>query len=81
MDSKLTLKLNKEVIGKAKDYARTNNISLSRLIENYLELLTNKKQDSRPISKQVKKLSGIVSLPEDYDYREDYRNHLANKYK
>lgn len=81
MDSKLTLKLNREVIGKAKDYARAHNISLSRLIETYLELLTNKQQDGRPISKQVKKLSGIVTLPEDYDYRKDYRDHLEKKYK
>lgn len=51
MDSKLTLKLNQEVIGKAKDYARAHKISLSRLIENYLELLTNKQQDGRSISK------------------------------
>lgn len=81
MDSKLTLKLNQEVIGKAKEYARMHNISLSRLIENYLELLTGKKQDHRPISKQVQKLSGIVTLPEDYDARQDYRDHLEKKYK
>jgi len=33
MDSKLTLKLNQQVIEKAKEYASSKKMSLSRLIE------------------------------------------------
>jgi predicted HicB family RNase H-like nuclease len=40
MDSKLTLKLNDSVIAKAKQYAKEHNISLSRMIENYLTSIT-----------------------------------------
>ncbi|MEM6806223.1 MAG: DUF6364 family protein [Bacteroidota bacterium] len=36
MNTKLTLSLNKEVIEQAKKYAKTHNVSLSSLIENYL---------------------------------------------
>ena len=36
MDTKLTLKLNQEIIEKAKNYAAEKKLSLSRLIENYL---------------------------------------------
>jgi hypothetical protein len=35
MNSKLTLKLNKDVIEKAKIYAHKNNISLSKMVEKY----------------------------------------------
>ena len=37
MDTKLTLKLDREIIEEAKKYAREKNISLSKLIESYLE--------------------------------------------
>ena len=40
MDTKLTLKLNQEIIERAKLYASDKKLSLSRLIENYLNALT-----------------------------------------
>ena len=42
MDAKLTLKLDKDVIDRAKEYASSQNRSLSRLIESYLKSLINK---------------------------------------
>ena len=44
MDTKLTLKLNQEIIEKAKIYASEKKLSLSRLIENYLNSLTSEKK-------------------------------------
>ena len=57
MDTKLTLKLNQEIIEKAKVYASQKKVSLSRIIENYLNSLTNdNKNDSTiEISPFVKK--------------------------
>ena len=86
MDKKLTLSLNERVIAKAKDYAKDNNISLSRMIENYLSALveertnTNGKESFTPL---VNRLIGIVDLPEEQEknYKEDYANYLSNKYK
>ncbi len=42
MDTKLTLKLDKQVIDKAKAYAAAQQRSLSRLIEAYLKTLVEK---------------------------------------
>lgn len=42
MNTKLTLNLNKNVIEQAKNYAKDNRVSLSKLIENYLNSLTKK---------------------------------------
>jgi len=44
MDKKLTLSLDKAIIEDAKNYAKSNNISLSKLIESYLTTLTKRKK-------------------------------------
>ena len=43
MDTKLTLRLNKNVIEKAKEYAHKHRISLSSMIEKYLDSVTTSK--------------------------------------
>jgi uncharacterized alpha/beta hydrolase family protein len=43
MDTKLTLKLEETIIEKAKEYAKNNKTSLSKLIENYLLNITGDK--------------------------------------
>jgi predicted HicB family RNase H-like nuclease len=40
MDAKLTVKLDSEIVKKAKVYAKERNTSLTKLIESYLALLT-----------------------------------------
>lgn len=79
MDTKLTLKLDQEVIEKAKSYAKTKNMSLSKLIENHLDFLTDNKEKIE-VTPFVKSLSGTIKLPEDYDVKENYKNHLSKKY-
>ena len=81
MDTKLTLKLNEDIIEKAKEYAKSKKTSLSDLIENYLQKLTSDKKSKKTITPLVKSLSGIISLPEDYDDKKDYTEYLTNKYK
>lgn len=82
MDTKLTLKLNQEIIEKAKKYASDKKLSLSRLIENYLSSLTSDKMDNEmQISPFVKSLSSGIKLPADYDYKKDRADYLQNKYK
>ncbi|MFY7666384.1 DUF6364 family protein [Flavobacterium sp.] len=83
MDAKLTLKLNQEVIEKAKIYASHKKISLSRLIENYLNSVTNDAQnnDSIVISPFVKSLSSGKKLPIDLDDKLEYSEYLINKHK
>lgn len=82
MDTKLTLKLDQEVIEKAKLYAADKKLSLSRLIENYLNSLTSDQPaKDLQISPFVKSLSSGIKIPEDYDYRKDRTDYLEQKYK
>ncbi|MCW2120596.1 DUF6364 family protein [Flavobacterium sp. 7A] len=82
MDTKLTLKLDQEIIEKAKQYASDKKLSLSRLIENYLNSLTSDKPNNDiQISPFVKSLSSGISIPADYDYKKDRADYLDQKYK
>ena len=81
MDAKLTLKLDDNVIEKAKEYAKSKNTSLSALIENYLQKITSEKKGKRKITPLVKSLSGIIDLPAEYDHKKDYTDYLMRKYK
>jgi hypothetical protein len=81
MDTKLTLNLDKTVIEKAKEYAKTRKISLSRLIESYLSSLVIKKNKEIEITPLVKSLSGVVTLDKDFNYKESYTDYLIEKYK
>jgi len=79
MDTKLTLKLNGNIIEQAKTYAKKKNTSLSKLIESYLGLLVDPK-DNQEVTPLVKSLSGVINLPKNTDIKKEYKKHLANKY-
>lgn len=81
MDTKLTLKLEQAIIEKAKEYAKSHKTSLSKLIENYLLNITNEKGKEEKITPLVKSLSGIITLPEDFNHKKEYFDFLTNKYK
>ena len=82
MDTKLTLKLNQEIIEKAKIYASEKKVSLSGLIENYLNSLTSDKPKNEfQISPFVSSLSSGIKIPADYDYRKDRADYLTQKHK
>lgn len=85
MDTKLTLKLDKDVIDKAKEYASAQKRSLSRMIESYLKTLINtedsKNDDDLEISPFVKSLQSGIKLPANFDYKKEYNDYLAEKYK
>jgi hypothetical protein len=80
MDTKLTLKLDENIIEKAKMFAKTKNTSLSKIIENYLQKITLD-QEATKITPVVKSLSGVIDLPKDYDHKKEYTDFLLEKYK
>lgn len=81
MNVKLTLNLNKDIIEQAKIYARSKNNSLSSLVQNYFIFLSEKNQvDDIEISPNVKELSGIISLDENFDLKEEYGSYIQEKY-
>lgn len=85
MDAKLTLKLNESVIEKAKKYASSRQLSLSKLVETYLDFVTSEDdEDEIKISPFVKSISTGKSIPIDADWKElrnDYINYLDEKHK
>lgn len=85
MDAKLTLKLNKQVIDKAKKYASSHSKSLSRMIESYLKSLVDNEssnsEDDLEISPFIKSMQTGVNIPADLDHKKAYGEYLKEKYK
>lgn len=80
MDTKLTLKINKSTIDSAKRYAKERETSLSKMIENYLQALTNKQEKVDAVSPLVESISGVIK-PLDSNYKKEYTDYLSDKYK
>lgn len=79
MNTKLTLNLNKEVLKQAKNYAKDNKLSLSKLIENYLDSLSKSSGNKPKISPLVESLTGVIPNG-NYDDKKDYKDHISQKY-
>ena len=80
MNTKLTIKLDRNIIEKAKRYAKSKNISLSRIIESYLNAITRDENKDDDISPFVRSLSGIIKIPDNFDFNKNYTDHLFKKY-
>lgn len=80
MDTKLTIKLDDDVIARAKTYAKRRKTSLSKMIESYLDSVTKPESKGIEITPLVKSLSGVITLTDDYDYKKDHTDYLIKKY-
>ena len=82
MNTKLTLNLNAEIIQEAKKYAKSQQVSLSKLVENYLNsLISEESNDEDQISDFVKSMSTRTKLPADFDAKKERLTHLEKKYE
>lgn len=85
MDTKLTVKLDGNIIERAKAYASRRKMSLSRVIENQLNLITREDYtDEIEISPYVKSISSSKSIPDNRDWKElraDYIDYLDQKHR
>lgn len=79
MSTKLTLTIDKTIIERAKKYAKNTDRSLSELIENYLEEITNEENSSN-ISYKLSKIVGKVKLPKDFNEKEAIKKYLEEKH-
>jgi len=80
MDAKITLSFDKAVIEKAKRYAESQNMSLSRLMELLLDKITSKQYESfedLPVSEWV---NLIAEGPAEYRTRSKKRSKLREEY-
>jgi len=82
MNTKLTLNIDKSTVERAKEYAYKNGKSLSKLVESYLKLVTQKTKDADDldISPNVRALMGSFKASKDFDYKEELANAIAEKH-
>ncbi|MEO7214016.1 DUF6364 family protein [Mucilaginibacter sp.] len=81
MTTKLTLTMEDTVIDSAKKYARENGKSLSDIVENYLKSIATQEETIAELSPKVTRLMGILKVLEDFDYKKELGDALAEKYK
>lgn len=79
MQTKLTLKLDMSVIQSVKKYAKNNNRSLSKLVEDYFTILITENEPKRHYTPLVEELSGVIS--EEELNKIDYVSYLEQKYE
>jgi hypothetical protein len=79
MTTKLTLTIEDSVIKRAKHYAKHSGKSVSQIVEQYLNGLTNEK-NTRLISPKLQQLVGAIQLPEDFNEEKELRNYMENKH-
>lgn len=80
--SKLTLSMEPKVVYLAKEFAKKKNVSLSKLVENYLRSISSdepSKNDDFKISEWVKKMVIVENPTPDFDHKRGYENHLEEK--
>jgi hypothetical protein len=73
---KLTLSVNEKVVRGAKRYAAARGTSVSRLVERYLDLLSNppKPDDQTPVLRMLRGSARGLSV-------DAHRRHLSRKYR
>lgn len=81
MDTKLTIKLDEQIIEKAKQYAKQRGTSLSKLVENYFNAISNESLVEEEITPLVKSLTGVIPHISEKDEKEAYTEYLIEKYK
>jgi hypothetical protein len=76
METKLTVRVSRRILEKAKRYARDNNTTLTELISTYLQHIPDAASglEDAPI---VRRLTGSISPDVKV---EDYKKHLDEKY-
>jgi uncharacterized protein DUF6364 len=82
MNTKLTLTVDRNIIKKAKVYAKSEGRSLSNIIENYLKTITRETNNNptTELTPIVKSLKGSFKMPEGYDYKKELLSELSKKY-
>jgi hypothetical protein len=83
MNAKLTLTIDKDVIEQAKRYAKSENRSLSNLIESFLRQVSQKRNENvhdEKLHPTILALKGSVKVPEDFDYKTELEKALKEKY-
>lgn len=81
MTTKLTLTIEKSVIRKAKDYAHKSGRSLSKMVQSYLEKVTEAETTPSEIPDRLRKLIGAAYVPPGLDHKKEIRKIMQAKHK
>ena len=80
MNTKLTLNIDKNIINKAKSYASTQHISLSKLVEEYLKSLSSGSKDEFVVAPVTRELGNIVKNKTKINYKNAVEDYLVSKH-
>ncbi|NBC57197.1 MAG: hypothetical protein GVY05_02785 [Bacteroidetes bacterium] len=84
MNAKLTLTIEKEIIEQAKRYAKSENRSLSNLVENFLKTVaySEKIAEDDKIHPDIEALKGSFKMPRglSLDYKKEIKASRRKKY-
>ena len=81
MNTKLTLSIDQETIGRAKIFARERHTSLSNLVEGYLKAVTVDEPDAGAVTPLVAELSGVLTAGDVQTPGKDYTAYLVEKFR
>ncbi len=87
MKTKLTLNVDDKIVARAKKASAKRKVSLSSVVEDYLDKfseksLPKKNENNEPsLLERIRKYTkNAKPLPEDYDYKKVWHDHLDEKY-
>ena len=87
MKTKLTLNVDDRIVARAKRASAKRKVSLSSVVEDYLDKfsersLPKKNEDNEPsLLERIRKYTkNAKPLPENYDYKKVWHDHLDEKY-
>jgi hypothetical protein len=78
--TKLTLSVDEAVVKQAKQIAQANGTSVSAMFSQFVRSMAGSRRRPTKIGPLTRKLSGIVKLPPDKDYKELLTEALMEKY-
>ena len=78
--TKLTLSIDEAVVEKAKQIAEANNTSVSAMFSQFVQSMAAGGAGPAKIGPLTRKLSGILKLPSDKDYKDLLTESLTEKH-
>ena len=86
MKTKLTLNVDDKIVARAKKVSAKKNVSLSSVVEEYLDRFSKNYTQQKDVKSEpslidrIRKYTKHLNLPDDYDYKKVWNQHLDEKY-
>ncbi|AEV32354.1 hypothetical protein Oweho_1357 [Owenweeksia hongkongensis DSM 17368] len=80
MQTKLTLSIDQEIIDRAKEYAKQQGVSLSKLVQEFLTQKAKPQTEEVEVPEELEGVFGAFKVPDDFDYKKEKAKRLIEKY-